>query len=68
MEEIPAPVIVYGGATEKSRIVTFKIPPDELKLVDRAAVKLGMSRSELIRAALHYYIRELLGDILDHAR
>jgi len=67
MEEIPAPVIVYGAATEKARIVTFKIPPDELRLVDRVAVKLGMSRSELIRAALHYYIRELLGDSPERA-
>ena len=61
MEQIPSPIIVYGERSEKPRIVTFKIPPAELRLVDRIAVELGLSRSELIRLALNYYIRDVLG-------
>ncbi len=53
-------VIEYGEAhREKLRIVTFKIEPSKLEEIDRAAAKLGLSRSELIRYALERTIREL---------
>lgn len=44
---------------EKARIVTFKIEPQTLMLVDKTAVALGKSRSELIREALKHYIKQL---------
>ncbi len=61
MAEIPAPIIVYGAKRERARIVTFKVPPDELAIIDALAAEHGMTRSELIRAAIHYYMREVLG-------
>ena len=44
----------------QTRIVTFKIDPMTLELVDAAARKLRVTRSELIRNALLHYL-ELLG-------
>ncbi|MCE4612558.1 MAG: ribbon-helix-helix protein, CopG family [Desulfurococcales archaeon] len=44
---------------EKSRIVTFKIEPQTLILVDKTAITLGKSRSELIREALRHYIKQV---------
>ena len=54
--------VVYGGPrVERPRVITFKIRPRELEVVDRAALILGLSRSELIREALKYYISVRLG-------
>ena len=39
------------------RVVTFKIQEDELDFIDSVALKLGLSRSELIRRAVFYYIK-----------
>ena len=61
MEQIPTPILVEPGVVEKPRIVTFKIHPKDLELVDLAAMHMGVSRSELIREALSYYLREVLG-------
>jgi len=59
---IQYPIVIYGPyKAERPRIVTFKISPSELAEVDKAAVHMGMSRSELIREALNYYIREVVG-------
>ncbi|MCE4619400.1 MAG: ribbon-helix-helix protein, CopG family [Desulfurococcales archaeon] len=44
---------------EKARVVTFKVTPQELERIDRAARLLGISRSELIRLALDKLITEL---------
>ena len=61
MGAIQYPIIIYGPyKRERPRIVTFKISPNELAEVDRAALAMGMSRSELIREALNYYIREVV--------
>ncbi len=43
----------------KLRVVSFKIPVEELERVDAAARKLGMSRSELIRHALQKTLQEM---------
>jgi len=40
------------------RVVTFKIDEELLYKLDVYAVKLGMSRSELIRHLIKEYIRE----------
>ncbi len=61
MEQIPTPILVETAPIEKPRIVTFKINPRDLELVDLAAMSMGISRSELIREALFYYLREVLG-------
>jgi len=59
---IQYPIVVYGPFNrERPRIVTFKISPRELAEIDRAAINMGMSRSELIREALNYYVREVVG-------
>ena len=36
--------------------MTFKVSPEFLKEIDREAARQGMQRSELIRAALRYYL------------
>jgi metal-responsive CopG/Arc/MetJ family transcriptional regulator len=46
---------------EKARIVTFKIEPQTLVLVDKAAIALGKTRSEIIREAIKHYIKQLNG-------
>ena len=57
MEALDVQVVVGGvGAVKRPRVVTFKIDPDVLAVVDEAARKLGLSRSELIRMALESYI------------
>ena len=61
MEQIPTPILVEAVVVEKPRIVTFKIHPRDLELIDTAAMNMGMSRSELIREAIFYYLREVLG-------
>ncbi len=43
----------------KLRIVTFKIEPDKLELIDKAAALLGLNRSELIREAIEKYVNNL---------
>ena len=55
-------IIEYGGYDyrERLRVVTFKIEPSKLEEVDRAALKLGLSRSELIRYALEKVVEEVL--------
>lgn len=55
-------IIEYGDYSyrEKLRVVTFKIEPSRLEEVDKAALKLGLSRSELIRYALDRIIEEVL--------
>jgi antitoxin component of RelBE/YafQ-DinJ toxin-antitoxin module len=42
---------------EKPRIVTFKITPGELEKIDKLALKLGLTRSEVIRLALSQFIQ-----------
>jgi len=39
------------------RVVTFKIPRDQLELVDTISIKLKMNRSEFIRYIIDYYIQ-----------
>ena len=48
---------------EKSRIVTFKIEPQTLLMIDKTAIALGKTRSEIIREALKSYIKQLNGRI-----
>jgi len=43
----------------QTRIVTFKIDPLTLELLDKAAKELGLSRSELIRGALLKFLEAL---------
>ncbi len=38
------------------RIVTFKIDPRMLAIIDKQAARLGKSRSDIIRDALNFYI------------
>ncbi len=42
-----------------SRVVTFKMDPQLLELVDRTARELSISRSELIRAAIEEFLSKL---------
>lgn len=55
-------IIEYGGYDyrEKPRVVTFKIEPSKLETIDRVAMRLGLSRSELIRYALDKIIEQVL--------
>jgi len=53
----PEEVLLQG----KLRVVSFKIPVEELERVDAAARRLGMSRSELIRHALQKTLQEVAG-------
>ncbi len=58
MSTIYSPIIVYNPSRrERPRIVTFKIEPEKLHEIDTLAVNLGLTRSELIREALEYYIQ-----------
>ncbi len=41
------------------RVVTFKMDLDSIEAMDRAARKLGLSRSEFIREAILKYISEV---------
>ena len=47
------------GERNKLRIVTFKIEPEKLELLDKTASMLGLNRSELIREAIKQYINTL---------
>ena len=40
-----------------NRIVTFKIPEEDLEKLDKIAMKLGMSRSELVRKGVEMIIK-----------
>jgi len=40
------------------RIVTFKIEEELLEKVDKLALKLGVSRSTIIRWAIEYYLEQ----------
>lgn len=40
------------------RIVTFKIEEELLEEVDKLALKLGVSRSTIIRWAIEYYLEQ----------
>ena len=40
------------------RIITVKIPEELVEKIDRRAIMLGISRSELIRRAIEWYLDE----------
>jgi len=42
-----------------SRVVTFKVDPKLLELVDETAKELSISRSELIRAAIEEFLEKV---------
>ncbi len=42
-----------------SRVVTFKVDPKLLELVDETAKELSISRSELIRAAIEEFLAKV---------
>jgi len=45
------------------RIVTFKIEEELLEKVDKLALKLGVSRSTIIRWAIEYYLEQKSQDL-----
>ncbi len=49
----------YTLKKQKPRVVTFKIDPSDLEELDKAAKLLGLSRSELIRLAIHELLKAL---------
>ena len=59
-------VVEYGGnGNGRLRVITFKAPVEVAKLLDIAARRMGMSKSELIRRALIEYLRRLGYDVPD---
>ncbi len=49
----------------ESRLVAFRVSGEALEVIDRVARMMGLSRSELIRAALKEYLRSHAGIELD---
>ena len=56
--EVVVTVAPRGGG-RRVRVVTFKADPDFVYRLDRAARRLGLTRSELIREAVEYYLERL---------
>ena len=50
------------------RQVCFKIPEDDLRLVDEYAMNHRLSRSDVIRMALEQILREVDGKHKEHER
>ncbi|MCE4599838.1 MAG: ribbon-helix-helix protein, CopG family [Desulfurococcales archaeon] len=51
-----------SGGRSAYRIVTFKIDPRMLTLMDKTALMLHKTRSELIREAIRLYLRTLMAE------
>ncbi len=62
--------VVYGGrlADSKRRIVSIKVSEEELAVIDAAARKLRMSRSEFIRRAAKELAMKVVEGLLDEGK
>ncbi len=62
--------VVYGGkpADSKRRIVSIKVSEEELAVIDAAARKLKMSRSEFIRRAAKELAMKVIDGFLDDGK
>ena len=71
---VAAVLLWYYHAVEKviprglMRTVSVKIPEDLDRALDQEAERLGVGRSEVLRRALRYFLREGNGSFVDLAR